>query len=230
MRRFGWPRPPLLIGFVLSHGAETYLYQAIQFHEWAWLWRPGVLIIAAFTLASIWVGTRFGRTGIDEGGETGRVRDTRPQLLFGAFIAIAFAYGIYDSLQQSYLAKIFPLGLSISALAGSLVVLALMQWGPTTGSSVFDTEAETPPGMRSMEYYLAWLLGLMAVSAVTGFLIGLGLFFAVFLHIEARAPLWRNAILTASAMLFLIGMAYIFVLDFPGGLLQDLVEMPWPFR
>lgn len=230
MRRFGWPRPPLLIGFVLARGAETYLYQAIQFHAWSWLLRPGVLIIGAITIASLWFGARFGRPSVDEGGETGKVRDIRPQLLFGLFIAVAFAYGIYDSLGQSQLAQIFPLGLSIASLAGTLVVLALVIWGPQGNTEVFDTEADVPPGMLSMEHYIVWFLGLMAVSAVVGFLLGLGLFFLVFLHVKARAPLARNAVLTASAMLFLIAMSYVFVLDFPGGLLQELVELPWPLR
>jgi len=32
------------------------------------------------------------------------------------------------------------------------------------------------------------------------------------------------------AMLFLAGMSHVFVLDFPRGLLQQVVELPWPFR
>jgi hypothetical protein len=230
MRRFGWPRPPLLIGFVLAKGAETYLYQAIQFYEWSWLWRPGVLIIAAFTIISVWAGSRYGRSTIDEGGESGKVRDLRPQLVFAAFIGIAFAYGIYDSLKQSYLAQIFPLGLSILSLAGALAVFALVKRGSSTSKLVFDTEADTPPDRPSMEHYLAWMLGLMAISALVGFVIGLGLFFLVFLHVKARAPLLRNLALSASAMLFLVAMSYIFVMDFPGGVLQAYVDMPWPFR
>ena len=61
-------------------------------------------------------------------------------------------------------------------------------------------------------------------------MIGLALFFAAFLHFKARAPVARNALLTASAVLFLAAMSYIFVLDFPRGLLQERVEMPWPLR
>jgi putative tricarboxylic transport membrane protein len=86
------------------------------------------------------------------------------------------------------------------------------------------------PAPNRLEHYLAWLLGLMAASAVTGFLIGLGIFFAVFLHVKARASLGRNVILTASAVLFLVAMSYVFVLDFPGGLLQSMVDLPWPIR
>jgi hypothetical protein len=84
--------------------------------------------------------------------------------------------------------------------------------------------------MPSMEYYLGWLAGLIAISALTGFLIGLGLFFLVFLHVKARASIGRNLLLTSAAMAFLIAMAHVFTLDFPGGLLQAYVEMPWPLR
>jgi putative tricarboxylic transport membrane protein len=230
MRRFGWPRPPLIIGFVLAEGAENYLYQAIQFHGWAWLARPGVLIIAAITVASMWAGTRYGRAMIDEGGASGKVRDTRPQLLFALFLAALFAYAVWDSLRWTILAKAFPLGVAIAALVGTLYVAAAIFRGPRASGLIFDTEAEPKPGTTSMGHYVLWFAGLLAASALAGFVIGLALFFAAFLHFKARAPLLRNALLTASAVLFLAAMSYIFVLDFPRGLLQELVEMPWPLR
>lgn len=52
LRRFGWPRPAFLIGFVLSPQAENYLYQALQFYGWGFLQRPGVLIIGAIAIIS----------------------------------------------------------------------------------------------------------------------------------------------------------------------------------
>ena len=230
LRRFGWPRPPLLIGFVLAHSVENYFYQAIQFQGWTWLWRPGVIAIGAFTLLSLWLGVRYGRAAIDEGGTSGRVTRMSPQLLFTAALGAIFAYGIYDSLQWSFLARTFPLAISVLALGGTLAVLALLLRAGHEHKAVFDTEADTPPGTPSIEHYLLWLLGLMAVSALVGFVIGLGLFFAVFLHVKAQAPAWRNALLTGSALAFLAAMSYIFVLDFPGGLLQEYVDMPWPFN
>ncbi|MGH8724643.1 MAG: tripartite tricarboxylate transporter permease [Burkholderiales bacterium] len=230
MRRFGWPRPPLIIGFVLAQGAENYLYQAIQFHGWSWLWRPGVLIIAAVTVASMWAGARYGHAAIDEGGASGRVRDTRPQLRFTLLMVAVFAYAVFDVLRWSFLAKAFPLAVALMALAGALYVAAVIFRGPRASAVIFDTEAQARPGMASMGHYFAWFAGLLAVSALAGFVIGLALFFAAFLHFKARAPAGRNAILTASAVVFLAAMSHIFVLDFPRGLLQEFVEMPWPLR
>jgi hypothetical protein len=115
------------------------------------------------------------------------------------------------------------------ALAGTLFVAVTIFRG-TRGAMSFDTEAEPLPGTTSMGHYLLWFAGLLAASALLGFVIGLALFFAAFLHFKARAPLWRNALLTASAIGFLAAMSYVFVLDFPRGVLQELVEMPWPLR
>lgn len=231
MRRFGWPRPPLIIGFVLAEGAENYLYQAIQFQGWAWLWRPGVLIIAAVTLVSLWAGSRYGGgSTVDEGGASGRVRDRRAQLLFTVFMMATFAYAIVDLLRWSFLAKGLPLAVAALAFAGALLAAGVILRGAPTNALIFDTEAEAPRNMASAARYVGWLAALLAASALLGFVIGLALFFAAFLHFEARAPAWRNALLTASAVLFLAGMSHVFVLDFPRGLLQQVVEMPWPFR
>jgi TctA family transporter len=230
MRRFGWPRPPLIVGFVLAPGAETYLYQAIQFHGWAWLARPGVLIIAAITLVSMWAGARYGRSTIDEGGASGKVRDLRPQLAFALLVVALFAYAALDLVRWSFLAKAFPLGVALAALAGALYVAAVIWRGPRTGALVFDTETESQSGVAALGRYLLWIAALLAASGLFGFVIGLALFFAAFLHREARASFGRNALLTASAVAFLAAMSYLFVLDFPRGLLQELVEMPWPLR
>jgi hypothetical protein len=230
MRRFGWPRPPLIIGFVLAEGAETYLYQAIQFHGWAWILRPGVLILAAITVASMWAGARYGRASIDEGGASARVRDVRPQLAFALAVTAAFAYAAWELLRLSFLAKVFPLPIAAAGVGGALCVAAAIALGPRESRVVFDTEAEAAPGMTPMRVYFLWLAGLLAASGLFGFVIGLALFFAAFLHSKARAPLWRNALLTGAALVFLAAMSRVFVLDFPRGLLQELVEMPWPFR
>ena len=45
MVRFGWPRPPFIIGFVLGDLVETYLYISVTRYGIDWLYRPKVIII-----------------------------------------------------------------------------------------------------------------------------------------------------------------------------------------
>jgi len=54
MKRCGWPRPPLLLGFLLGGLIERYLFISVRAYDGAgWLLRPvvvGILIITAITL------------------------------------------------------------------------------------------------------------------------------------------------------------------------------------
>jgi hypothetical protein len=45
---------------------------------------------------------------------------------------------------------------------------------------------------------------------------------------KARTSLIRTLSLTGAALGFLVALAHLMVLDLPRGLLQDLVQMPWP--
>ncbi len=54
MKRLGWPRPPLLIGFVLGGLADKYLWLSVQVFGVTWFWRPWVLGIFAAAILSLW--------------------------------------------------------------------------------------------------------------------------------------------------------------------------------
>ncbi|MGE0653744.1 MAG: tricarboxylate transporter, partial [Alphaproteobacteria bacterium] len=68
------------------------------------------------------------------------------------------------------------------------------------------------------------------VTYLTGFFIAMALFFVAFLHVKARATPLRIAVLTGLALAFLAGMGHILTLTFPGGMLQDAFDLPYPFR
>jgi len=59
MKRFDWPRPAALIGYVLSRNAESYLFISVQRYGADWLFRPGVLIIGTIILLSVIAGVLF---------------------------------------------------------------------------------------------------------------------------------------------------------------------------
>lgn len=60
-KHLGWPRPPLLIGFVLGIPAERYLGITLQRYGWEWLSDPVVIVMGVLSVASIVAAWRFAR-------------------------------------------------------------------------------------------------------------------------------------------------------------------------
>lgn len=58
MKRFGWPRPPLILGLVLSGIIENYLFISISRYGAEWMTRPIVMIVAALIAVSLYYGFR----------------------------------------------------------------------------------------------------------------------------------------------------------------------------
>lgn len=54
MKRFGWSRPALLIGFVLADKVEETIYHTYAVYKFTFLERPIVLVLIVLTLLSIW--------------------------------------------------------------------------------------------------------------------------------------------------------------------------------
>src|ERR671925_215951 len=50
MVRFGWPRAPLVLGFVLGKLAETYLFISVARYGFSWLTQPLVLLLIVLTV------------------------------------------------------------------------------------------------------------------------------------------------------------------------------------
>src|ERR671918_158337 len=53
MVRFGWPRAPLVLGFVLGKLAETYLFISMARYGFAWLAQPLVIFLIILTLVVV---------------------------------------------------------------------------------------------------------------------------------------------------------------------------------
>ena len=53
MKRCGWPRPPLLLGFLLGGLIERYLFISIQAYGVSFLLRPIVIVILIITMLTL---------------------------------------------------------------------------------------------------------------------------------------------------------------------------------
>jgi len=67
------------------------------------------------------------------------------------------------------------------------------------------------------------------LTAVFGFVTALVVFFIAFLKLRAKASWLLTLILTASCTGFVLTLASALNMRFPGGVLQEMYRLPWPF-
>jgi putative tricarboxylic transport membrane protein len=244
LRRFGWPRPALLIGYVLAPQAETYLYQALQFYDWGFLTRPGVLIIAGLIAVSVWYGARnrvddsapLEKQPKDAALVAGRapLSARGPQIAFLLLALGIFGYAIYDALTQSFLGAVFPA--SVAAVTGffALMLMGVLVLGSNASPAIYDHEVDGDhvgqAGVSSLWSGAFWIALLVGLTALLGFYLALVIFFLSFLALRAKAGPVKLLVLTGAAALFMLLLADALNLNFPRGLLQDYLDLPWPLR
>jgi TctA family transporter len=248
LRRFGWPRPAFLIGFVLSGQVEAYLYQAVQFNGWGFLTRPGVLIIGALAIASLMMAVRSrvsedGSVGVgaqanDQAATapTGGVSraERMPQIAFAVLMLIVFAYGVLSSYPLSFLGSVFPLATSALMLFFTGFIVWKLWIGDAGHSTHYDQElAAKVKGEhdgKSVWPSVAWFALLFGLTTLVGFILSLAIFITGFLVSRTSLGWGRSLVYTAVCIGFMSTVGHYMTLDFPAGLLQRMVELPWPLK
>jgi putative tricarboxylic transport membrane protein len=82
MKQLDWPRPPLVLGFVVGGIFERYLFISTQLYGWEWILRPAVIAIMAGVAWALYTPLR--RIVISVFQELRRMRRTRRRLSIGA--------------------------------------------------------------------------------------------------------------------------------------------------
>jgi len=239
LRRFDWSRPAFLIGFVLSAQAENFSFQAVQIAKskfrfgtdvgLEYVFSPIVIVLFVVTVISVIVGIRQAKAVMGSGEvPTGRKRGP---LIFLLCVATYFVVSYFNaaaiSLQTD---RLFPMTISGVGIAACLLLLIRMLRVPETDPVFADGEAggedaEAPHGLWTT---LAWFAGLLVLSALLGFILALVVFLVTFLRVRAGISWARTLLLSACGIGFMCFMAGALNRDFPPGLLQEFVKLPWP--
>jgi putative tricarboxylic transport membrane protein len=228
MKRFGWSRPALLIGYFLAPRLEPKIYQASQVYGWSFFERPIVIVLLILTVASIYMAWRFspnaGKT-YEEDGPNGAQRKS-PQLTFALVMAGFAVFALMSSFQYHVMGKIFPMVVSIVTLVLAVPLILTMVRSVKPAAVLHDNELMGRTE-RSEYYFLGWVIVMLGFVALVGFPFGCALFIYAFITWHADHHHLRNAILGISGVAFLGIMSHFLSLRYPSGLLQLYVEMPW---
>jgi TctA family transporter len=239
LRRFEWSRPAFLIGFVLSRQTENFTNMAHQVAGakfqlgletgFSYIASPIVLVILALTVVSVIVGLRQAKQFLPE-GEVGTGTKRAPLvflLAVTAYLAVAWVDALRIDLVSD---KIFPLTISSVTLACCLLLLIQMMRAPEGHGLFADKEqsGEDAHAAHGLWSTLAWFGALLLLSSLLGFILALGIFMLAFFAVRARLRWYMILLYTGAGIGLLCVMAHALNRDFPPGLLQEFVRLPWP--
>ncbi len=209
MKHAGWPRPPVVLGYILGVIMEDALQIASQNYGWEMLTRPIVVILIVLvilTLMTAWWRLRQG--GAVRGGEDAvepawRGRDGL-SLTVGLLVFALFIYALVLAVEWRASSRLFPLVIGVTALLLAVVVVArdglLLRRQPDAdqqGSRVSDN-----PLLRGSLFF-GCLVAILLVTFVIGQFLSLLLFVALYLVLWARMG-WRlTVIYTVGSAVFL---------------------------
>lgn len=228
MKRSGWPRAPLLIGFVLAKPMERYFWLAVKLHGWRWLAYPGVLVIAALMVLPGMVAVfRWWRSRTSSLPPASRSSDATAarQLLpvVTSVVAVAvFGVGVAQAVGFEYDARLMPLLAAGPGLLLGVVQVARSVRGEPAGPA--DEEGPQEEPSTEPEGTKATLQELRRFLGVGTYLLAVwGVGFPVASFAFVSASLWRDGRLRLPVAL---GCAALLVGLFQ--LLGSAFDLRWP--
>ena len=251
MKRLRWPRPPLILGFVLGGIFENNMFISIERYGAEWLSRPLVIILFALSLYGIFAPTVKSflvnrRTKGERTSAKLQLRRPGGDSYFTGLLLIGFAATLTVSWDWDFGAKLVPqvVGWTAVGLIGFMLVSGLFS---APGSPQFQSAGGLPIApeatpktethfditadygdlsantiLRRVLVYFAWCAGFLLAAFVIGILPAMLVYLVCYIRFEGRES-WKMAAMVAGTtwMLSYILFHRILIIPWPQALLGD---------
>jgi hypothetical protein len=239
MKHFKWPRPPLVLGFILGGIFERYLFISIERYGIEWMKRP--VVIGLFAVAMLSLLGPFFKDVRAHGGIRGMLSDMHKPHITGMQIFPIFMLGLIvvmvsQAVGWNFDAKVIPMIVGIGALF--FCSLSLL-------NDVFKSQAVKPVSLEGEAkgeisqkihmdvgsnithlstshillrggMFFGWMILFLLSMATIGLIPTVPLFIIAFMRLEAREP-WKIVI---CYVVFMTIFIYV--------LFDQLLAIPWP--
>jgi hypothetical protein len=239
MKHFKWPRPPLVLGYILGSIIERYMFISIERYGTNWMMRPLVMVLFAMALLSLF--QPFLQDVKAHGGWKGLLSDFHaPQFralqLFPVFILCLVGVMMAQAITWNFSAKIIPMIVGSGAIffcslsllndmfkaethkLRSLEAIAMGQveqkMHMDIGSNITHLDSRTV--LLRGAIFFGWMIGFLASMALIGLIPTVPIFVISFMRIEGREP-WKIVLPMTAGITFLVY-----------GLFDQLLSIPWP--
>lgn len=233
MKRLGWPRPPLILGFVLGKTVERYLFISHARYGWEWLSNP--IVLALFALAAwgflhpLWREIRTSRR-ISLFSGYRRTPHVDANTIFYLFLLVLFTVALYYATGWRLNAKLVPLivgGLCLFFVVASFLHFTFRRpHDPESGATiqargpmdlrVADADLDARTVAARAAAFLAWLLAYLALTGTVGMIPATFAFIVLYMWIEGRE---RWSLILGSAAGLTLFCYFVF---------DRLLHLAWP--
>ena len=243
MKRLGWPRPPVILGFVLGDLVERYMFISVDRYDFDWVGRPVVAVVLLMSLYGIlsptirrwWAARKAGRSKIVFGM---RANINRGDALFTGIFWILFAAAIVVAEDWAFEARLVPQLIGWVGVISSGVLLAgqffirfeaINPANPVAAAGLHFDITEDFRGLerglmirRAVEYF-AWCLFFLGASAVIGMLPAMFVFMAGYMGIAAKEKIVTSLLIAGTVTIISYALFHwLLLVPWPDALFGDL--------
>jgi TctA family transporter len=238
LKHLKWPRPPLVLGFILGSMLERYLFISIERYGGSWVFRPAVMVVFAFAALSLF--RPLYQDVKAHGGIGGLLGDfSRPKFravnLLPLFFMTLFVIMLAQASAWDFSAKIVPL--IVGGVGLFMCTLALFSDACKRPVSAAGLEERAKAGISEKIHmdiasnighlsvrtrilrgllFFAWMGFFLISMSLIGVIPTVPIFIVVFMRVERREP-WKIVIPMA-----LIMTVFIYIL------FDQLLGVKWP--
>lgn len=223
MKLGGWPRPPIVLGFVLGKIMEEAMNLSMQVHGWGSFTRPIVIGIIVLVILTVIHAVRKQNKKKKENPAEAPTEPAEPAMIteeggkvcppaswpIAALLIAMFAYCFVEAVPWSFSPKVFPQ--TVAIIGGFLALGALFYdvkglSALRAGTAEPDVVGVDRPYILKSLYYLSWLVGIFVLTMVIGQFPTLILFVALYLKFWGNYGWKVILIYTIGAIIFLLVM------------------------
>jgi TctA family transporter len=226
MKRFSWPRPPMLVAIVLGPQLENYVWLSSELYGMRWITHPDVLIIAAIIALTMMIPVLRKRRQRKAGEERGAmqmdlsdapVSGPGDKIMIAAYV-VMLALMFYKATDWLALTAvpIFVIASAGGLLAALQITVEAVQRIRARAEGI-EIPMQYPTRERSHRELQAagWLVGLSVGIWLLGFHVAFVLFPILFIQVYGKQ--WKTGIICGVAALAALL-----------GIFDTLIHIVWP--
>jgi TctA family transporter len=237
MKQLKWPRPPLILGYILGSIIERYMFISIQRYGMEWLARPGVIFFLGISFLAIF---RPFLKDVRTAGGFGQLLSGfgkptfRPSDLFYVFFLGVVAAMMITASEWNMSAKIVPMIVGwIALILGTVSLINQVfrrpelqpERAPVPGQAGARLHMDLQTDLTALSVgevlkraaiFFGWLIAFMASMSMIGLIATVPLFLVAFMRLENREP-WKLVVPLAICLTTFIYVVF-----------DQLLTIPWP--